>query len=489
MNKATASSYKLRTRIYVSMLALILGSFFFIGAYTYYNFKKQNQTYHDHRLSRKEAATLASITYFIKSQKGVKHSGESIFHLFQHKIYELADIHKLDIVIYNLSGELILSSTKELIQKSIPRKLERSFLNDLYNKKSTILKGQTPMGEAFLNSYQYITDTKENPIAIISIPYFQLDENYKRDLRAYLVALTPIYLLLFTIASVMAFLLSRHIAEPMRRLSEIMRINALQMRYTPLEWNSSDEIGQLVKQYNFMVKELEKSAEMIAQNEKESAWKEMAKQVAHEIKNPLTPMRLSVQMFDRRTLSNSPNLENDTKQFTASMLEQIDALSDIASAFSDFARMPSTHKEKLNLEEITESTLALFDSGVIKFNKPPTPCYVHADKNQFIRILNNMLKNASEAVPGNKTPLISVTIEAKETSAVLSIKDNGMGIAKPLQKKVFEPKFTTKNSGMGLGLGIVKRIVDDLKGSIRFESIENVGTTFYIEIPLSNQKN
>ncbi|MDG1850262.1 MAG: hypothetical protein P8I82_07245 [Flavobacteriales bacterium] len=273
MNKATESPYKLRNRIYVSMLALIVGSFFFIGAFTYYNFKKQNQTYHNKRLLRKEAATLASITYFIKSQKGVKHSGKSIFHLFQHKIIELADIHKLDIVIYNLKGELILSSSKELIQKSIPTKLESSFLNELYKKKSTVLKGATPSGEDYLNSYQYIADTKNNPIAIISIPYFQLDENYKRDLRAYLIALTPIYLLLFTIASVMAFLLSRQIAEPMRRLSEIMRKNALMKRYTPLKWSSSDEIGQLVRQYNFMVKELEKSAEMIAQNEKQSAWK------------------------------------------------------------------------------------------------------------------------------------------------------------------------------------------------------------------------
>ena len=487
MNKATESPYKLRNRIYVSMLALIVGSFFFIGAFTYYNFKKQNQTYHNKRLLRKEAATLASITYFIKSQKGVKHSGKSIFHLFQHKIIELADIHKLDIVIYNLKGELILSSSKELIQKSIPTKLESSFLNELYKKKSTVLKGATPSGEDYLNSYQYIADTKNNPIAIISIPYFQLDENYKRDLRAYLIALTPIYLLLFTIASVMAFLLSRQIAEPMRRLSEIMRKNALMKRYTPLKWSSSDEIGQLVRQYNFMVKELEKSAEMIAQNEKESAWKEMAKQVAHEIKNPLTPMRLSVQLFDRKMDPKDPNFEHHAKKFTASMVEQIDTLSNIASAFSDFARMPSSQKEKMNLEEITEKTLALFDADNVELNKPALPCYIFADKNQFIRVLNNMLKNATEAVPENKKPLISVSIESKEGKAILSIKDNGMGVAKNLQKKIFEPKFTTKNSGMGLGLAIVKRIIDDLKGTIHFESTKNVGTTFYIQIPLLKQ--
>ena len=489
MNKRKDSPNKLRRRIYTSMLALILGSFFFIGAFTYYNFKKQNQTYHDNRLLRKEAATLASITYFIKSQKGVKHSPKSIFHLFKHKITELSDIHKLDIIIYNLGGELILSSNNEILQNSIPKKLDENLLKNLFKKKSFILKGITTSGEDYLNSYKYILDPKGNPIAIISIPYFQLDENYKRDLRAYLIALTPVYLLLFTVASIMAFLLSRQIAEPMRRLSEIMRKNALMKRYMPLRWSSSDEIGELVRQYNFMVKELEKSAEMIAQNEKESAWKEMARQVAHEIKNPLTPMKLSVQLFDRKMDPSNPNIQNDTKKFTSSMIEQIDTLSNIASAFSDFAKMPSTKKEKIDLKRLVENTITLFHGVNIKFESSLQPCTIYADKNEIIRVLNNLLNNAIEATPENKTAHINVSLESIEEHAELKIQDNGNGIPKSLRKKIFNPKFTTKNSGMGLGLAIVKRIIDDLKGNIHFESTINSGTTFHIQIPLFKQKN
>ena len=228
---------------------------------------------------------------------------------------------------------------------------------------------------------------------------------------------------------------------------------------------------------------------MIAQNEKESAWKEMARQVAHEIKNPLTPMKLSVQLFDRKMDPSNPNFQNDTKKFTSSMIEQIDTLSNIASAFSDFAKMPSTKKEKIDLKRLVENTITLFHGVNIKFESSLQPCTIYADKNEIIRILNNLLNNAIEAVPENKTAHINVSLESIEEHAELKIQDNGNGIPKSLRKKIFNPKFTTKNSGMGLGLAIVKRIIDDLKGNIHFESTINSGTTFHIQIPLFKQKN
>jgi len=489
MKKLIGTPNKLRTRIYVSMLALIVGSFFFIGVFTYYNFKKQNQNYHDKRLIRKEAATLASISYFLRSQEGIKHSGESIFNLFRHKIFELADIHQLDIHIYNVKGELILSSNKEIIQHKIPGKIQEDILSKLSKEKSTVIKGDTHLGDGYLNSYKYIVDATEKPIGIISIPYFQQNEDYKRDLKAYLIALSPLYLLLFLAASILAFLLSKQITGPMRRITETMRKAALMKQHVPLEWDSTDEIGQLVGQYNFMVKELGKSAEILAQNEKESAWKEMAKQVAHEIKNPLTPMKLSVQLFKREVDAKSSDFDEKAKQFTTSMVEQIDSLANIASAFSDFARMPSTKKEKINLGRVTENTLALFDMAKIDYKKPSETCFIFADKNQFIGVLNNLLKNAIEAVPENKKPRISVSLKKEGETAVLEINDNGDGIAASLQEKIFDPRFTTKSSGMGLGLAIVKRIIDDLKGSIYFNSIEKTGTSFYLKVPLLKQQN
>jgi two-component system nitrogen regulation sensor histidine kinase NtrY len=340
----------------------------------------------------------------------------------------------------------------------------------------------------YLNSYQYITDKNQNPIAIISIPYFQLNESYKKDLKVYLLALIPVYLFLFFCANLLALVLSRQISGPMSRLSETMREAAIMKKFMPLSWNSKDEIGQLVRQYNFMVKELEKSADMLAQNEKENAWKEMAKQVAHEIKNPLTPMKLNVQLFERTLRAEKPLIKSKVKLFSDSIIEQIDTLSNIASAFSDFARMPMSKKENVDLSKIAENTINFFNTTNIVFEKPTKSCYIYADRGQVIRILNNLLNNAIESVPENKTPLITVNIKLINECVNLSIGDNGEGIPTALHKKIFNPSFTTKNSGMGLGLAIVKRIINDLNGSISFKSSEGRGTTFYISIPRLKEK-
>tara|TARA_B100001057_G_C22828362_1_gene942355 strand:+ start:594 stop:2060 length:1467 start_codon:yes stop_codon:yes gene_type:complete len=475
---------KLRKRIYISMLALLMAAFFFIGGFTYYNFKTQNQDYHDKRLSRKEAATLASISYFFKNQKSIDSDNEKISLLFENKLFELADIHNLDLFIYSLKGELIISSNKSLVEKNIiPTNISRTLLSELKIKKSRIKMNLSLSGMGYLNSYQYLRNKNQVPIAIISIPYFQLDETYKRDLRDYLVALTPIYILLFIGANLLALLLSRQISDPMKRLSETMREAAVKKQFMPLEWASSDEIGQLVRQYNFMVKELEKSSEILAQNEKENAWKQMARQVAHEIKNPLTPMKLNIQLFERQLDPKDPMFKEKIKSFSSSIIEQIDILSNIASAFSNFSRMPSSVKVKLDLSKVIENIIQLYTAVNIELKKPKKPCYIFADKNQIIRMLNNLINNAIESIAEPEIANIKISIKPRDENLLLSVEDNGVGIAKALDKKIFNPSFTTKNSGMGLGLAIVKRIIDDLGGSIHFKSEENKGTIFYMNIP------
>ena len=480
---------KLLTRIYISMLALLMAAFFFIGVFTYYNFKTQNQSYHEKRLSRKETATLSSISYFLKNIGVVNPNNKNIFNVFENKIFELADIHNLDVIIYSLKGELVLSSNKALVEKQIiPNKINTALIEKLSEKKGGVKKNLTHANINYLNSYQYITDKNKKPIAIISIPYFQLNESYKKDLKVYLLALIPVYVFLFISANLLALVLSRQISGPMSRLSETMREAAIMKKFMPLSWDSKDEIGQLVRQYNFMVKELEKSADILAQNEKESAWKEMAKQVAHEIKNPLTPMKLNVQLFERTLKTEEPLVKDRVKAFSDSIIEQIDTLSDIASAFSDFAKMPMSKKERLDLSKITQNTINFFNTANIVFEKSTKPCYIYADRGQIIRILNNLLNNAIESVPENKKPLITVNIKVINDCVKLSISDNGGGIPTVLHKKIFNPSFTTKNSGMGLGLAIVKRIINDLNGSISFESSEGVGTTFYVNIPHLKEK-
>lgn len=490
MSQTNRYKYKLRTRIYSSMIALLVGSFFFIGAFTYYNFKKQNRHYHEKRLLRKEASTLSSIAYYIKSHPLEGSPKESIKDLFKDKIHEWEDIHRLDINIYNLEGELLLCSNEDLVlDKIIPGSIDQSILGELKSQKVRIKQKLDHQGVDYLNSFQYIFGQTGEPLAVISIPYFELDENYKRDLRGYLLALSVVYFLLFVVASVLAFLLARQISDPMRKLSEIMKKATLKKRYIPLKWDSSDEVGQLVQQYNYMGKELEKNAVILAKNEKESAWKEMAKQVAHEIKNPLTPMKLNVQLFERIIEPDAPRFKEKVSKFTASMVEQIDTLANIANTFSNFARMPSSKKMKLNLSETVENTLFLYQSVNIKLFQAKEPLFINGDNEQIISVLNNILKNAIEASKENSIAEIVVRLEQSNDQALLEIKDSGTGMSEEVQKKVFEPNFTTKNSGMGLGLAMVKQIINDLNGSIKFISEENVGTTFYLSVPLMKQKN
>ncbi len=480
---------KLGTRIYISMLALLLASFFFIGISTFYNFKSQNVEYHNNRLQRKEAAALSSIAYYLKDKNPQEFNDTLIYTLFKYKLNELADIHNLDVVLYNLKGELIVSTNQEIVQTHIlPNHLDLASLGDLISDENPVLLHLSFEGEEYLNSYHLVNDQHDKAFAIISIPYFQLNETYKRDLRAYFVALSPIYIFLFFGASIIAYLLSKQIAEPIAKLSSVMGKAALAKRYMPLSWKSSDEIGQLVSQYNFMVKELEMSSEKLAQTQKEFAWKEMAKQVAHEIKNPLTPMKLNVQMFERKASVADPEFPAKMKKFTTSLIEQIDTLAHIASAFSDFARMPSSNKESLNLSKIVETTISFFDplsSGILKLDKD---CFIFADHDQIVRVLNNLLNNAIEAVSEGDTPMVRVSLEKGTHKILLQVEDNGSGIPLELQDEIFEPNFTTKTSGTGLGLAMVKKIIDDLNGHIYFETIPNNGTTFYVSLPLLKQK-
>ena len=479
---------KLGNRIYFSMIALLLVSFLFIGISTFYNFKSQNIEYHNNRLQRKEAATLSSIAYYL-SERTVSLSDSSIYESFKYKLDELADIHSLDLIVYNLEGYLLLNATKDVKQPEfLSSNLEVSVIEDLTKSRARLTKILKINGHEYLNSYQFLYDTNSLPFAIISIPYFQLNESYKRDLQAYFIALTPIYLLLFLITSLFAFLLSKQISEPIVKLSSVMQEAALAKQYMPLSWNSADEVGRLVKHYNFMVKELQISSEKLAQKEKESAWKGMAKQVAHEIKNPLTPMKLNIQMFERKINPQDPEFPIKIKKFTSSLIKQIDTLANIASAFSDFARMPSSKKKSLNLSEIVDKTISFYDSlstGELTIAKD---CFVYADHDQIVRVLNNLISNAIECVHTGETPLITIILEKRKEHALLSITDNGSGIPEKQQSQIFEPNFTTKSSGTGLGLAMVKRIIDDLNGGLYFTTELGIGTTFYVSIPLLKQK-
>jgi nitrogen fixation/metabolism regulation signal transduction histidine kinase len=301
------------------------------------------------------------------------------------------------------------------------------------------------------------------------------------------VAYINIYVILIAISVLIALVISNYISRPLKLI--MMRIRQVKLggQNEMIDWKRRDEIGQLVQEYNRMIAELAQSAELLARSEREMAWREMARQVAHEIKNPLTPMKLSVQYLQHAWNNNAPDWETRLNKFTATMIEQIETLSAIASEFSDFAKMPIANKQPVDLVEVIQSAISLFKNYryiVFDFNYDALEKFtVYADKEQLLRALNNLLKNSVQAIGEEADGRIEIVLQRQGVMHKLTLTDSGAGITPEVAEKIFSPYFTTKSGGMGLGLGIVKNIITGSGGDISYQDAIPQGTTFVVRLP------
>ena len=304
------------------------------------------------------------------------------------------------------------------------------------------------------------------------------------ELKEFMFRLSGVYLLMLLIAIALAFFVSKYITRSLQTISDKLSVTALTKSNEKIFIeNPSEEIGKLVDSYNSMIDELEQSAVKLARSEREQAWREMAKQVAHEIKNPLTPMRLSVQSFVRKFDPNDPEVKTKVTEFAKTLIQQIDTMSSIASAFSNFAKMPAQQNETLNVVNIVKLALDIFNENYIHFIADEEEIIAKLDRTQLIRVVTNLVKNAIQAVPEVESPRILVSVSSDGDLVKISVADNGIGIDDSFKEKIFEPKFTTKSSGMGLGLGMVRNIVETYDGTINFTSQPGKGTVFTVRFP------
>ncbi|MGB0175589.1 MAG: ATP-binding protein [Owenweeksia sp.] len=470
----------LRARIFMSMILIILVSFFITGAIYFQHFKKENELYHQERLKRKEYAINESINYFLRDQT-IGADTDSIVKLFDTKICELANINSLDINIYSLSGDILISSNPELHENHIvPENLGRTMLSAIAQKPEELLVKRKTDTMEYLSTYDYLFNAANERIAIINLPYFDTKSIHQDDQEKFLMRLGQTYFFLFIIAGLIAYFLSNYITGSLKAVGQKLKSLRINESNVPLKWKFDDEIGALVDEYNRMLQELEASAAILAKTERESAWREMAKQVAHEIKNPLTPMRLNVQYLEKTLKTEEPA---KLKEFTESMISQIDTLTGIAEAFSRFASMPELKSEEFAAREIIQRTAALYPNYNIKFNTEDKDIHLKGDKDQLVRVMNNLINNAIQAVPEERDPDIRICMKKQEDKVLISVSDNGSGIPEEQKEKIFEPRFTTKTKGMGLGLAMVKNIITGFGGEIWFESELGSGTTFYLSLP------
>ncbi|MCX6209448.1 MAG: HAMP domain-containing sensor histidine kinase [Bacteroidetes bacterium] len=341
-------------------------------------------------------------------------------------------------------------------------------------------------GEKFYSFYKPLLNNSGETIGCINIPDINYKKSLKQDLSGFIATLININAFIFLLAAAIAFIVTNRITSSFTLIKNKMKAINWQSQNDEIEWNRNDEIGALVKEYNLMVRKLDETAKAFAQSQKEVAWKEMAKQVAHEIKNPLTPMKLSIQYLQNKIGEDAPNIKQLSATVANTLIEQINQLSNIASDFSQFANISNTKAEKVDMTEIVKSVVTLFSvhqNVSIEYNSLNTQHFVFADKIQITRLFTNLIKNAIEATNENTNTHIFIEEQIVNNYIIISLKDNGTGIPEELQPKIFALNFTTKNSGTGLGLAICKGIVENANGNIWFET-GITGTTFFVELPL-----
>ena len=474
----------LRSRIFFTMILLVLIASVLIAGVTIYQYKEQSKDYHENRLERKEEQLLQSINYVLK-ETTYEPCTSNLQFIFREEIYKIADVQNVNFNIYDLEGGLIKSSKPAFEADSVSNCLDAEVLNHLLaSPNKRYVEEKSTAGDNYQASYKYINDPKFKPIGILNLPYFEDNSFNDMELKEFMFRLGGVYLLMFISAIGLAYFVSKYITRSLQTVADKMTQTNLNKRNEKIVIkNPSEEIEKLIDSYNGMIDELEESAAKLARSEREQAWREMAKQVAHEIKNPLTPMRLSVQSFERKFDPADPAAEQKMKEFSTTLVQQIDTMSNIASAFSNFADMPAQQKETLNVVKVCKLAIDIFHEPYIHFITDKEEIIAKVDRTQLIRIVTNLVKNAIQAVPDIENPRILVTVASIESKVKISVADNGVGIADEFKDKIFEPKFTTKSSGMGLGLGMVKNIVENYDGTIDFTSQVDKGTVFTVTFP------
>ncbi|MBS1781486.1 MAG: GHKL domain-containing protein [Bacteroidetes bacterium] len=483
----------IQRRIHFAMLGVVFVSFFIIGAATIAVFVQRFDQTTKNRLRAAITRIEKSIRQELKSKNvlndAIAFDAMADEPAFKKFIADLASSQSLDINVYSSLGELTATSQDEIYNKLI---VARLMMPDAYFKLSVmnepfLSEEENIGGLHYLAGYVPIRNEKDEAVGYINMPYFASQAELNGQISTIIVALINIIAVVFIVSVAFALIVTQWITRGLQMvIARFQRFN-LQSN-EPIVWDHDDEIGLLVRAYNNMVKKVEESTSKLAQSERETAWREMAKQVAHEIKNPLTPMKLNIQYLQNALQSGHPDAPKLVRQVTGSLIEQIDNLSYIASAFSDFAKMPEAKPETIFLNELLKTAVDLFKSEKVSVHLQEADVFlpVYADRSQLLRVFTNLLQNAVEAIVDEHNGIITVSLSVQDGKALVKVKDNGSGISEQVVDKIFSPYFTTKGSGTGLGLAMTKRIIEFWQGNIWFETTQNVGTTFFIVMPIQS---
>jgi nitrogen fixation/metabolism regulation signal transduction histidine kinase len=466
----------------LSLFLYGLGSSIFIG--------RQFDNYAQEALREKLAAVQAEL----KSQTATLDTLDinAVGKPLESKLAKLSTVFKTDLFVFDSDGFLIASSRPKLFAYGlIGEHMNAQAMDALLGKNQSYFSHQDQIGKLnYRSAYLPITNEALKQIGFINLQLFGQQEAYEQQIESFFKAAINVFVLLLAISVFIALVVSNWLIGPLQVVARSVRNLELGKNNQKISYQNDDEIGALVKAYNEKLAELEQAAQQIARSERESAWRDLAQQIAHEIKNPLTPMKLNIQHLLRKMETEDADAKDLAQKSLPSLIEQIDALARMANEFARFAKLPEPNFERLELNGFLDQATTLFDEDQTKIHYQPnnTLLWVSADKDMLNQVFHNLLLNAKQATVNTAEAQISVKASVEEDHVEIAIQDNGIGIDAEQQERIFTPYFTTKSSGSGIGLSVVRQIIEKHNGSIRFESIPNKGTTFYIRLKLISER-
>lgn len=474
-----------RTRIQLSIVSAVVVTLILVGIVTYASISTQYQAQQDKVISEKIARIASSLENerLTEYVNGVNEDNVMSFDA-------LADSYSADLIMFDRKGNVVLTTQPRIYEAGlVSRHMNaQAFINLNKLQRSEYINSEMIGGLNYKAAYAPLRNRDGKTLAYLQLPYFSNEVDYRERIGSLLNVMINIYALIFIAIGLLAVIIARQITHPLNFIQQSISRTIYGKKNEPILWDRDDEIGALVTEYNKMISALEQSAQKLAQSERESAWREMAKQVAHEIKNPLTPLKLGLQLLEKSWREKDPRFDQKFERFSKSFVEQIESLSSIASEFSAFAKMPDTRMQHFNVFEVLNQAVTIFkqmDNFTIKYQPLEEGFIVNADRDQLLRCFNNLLKNAIEATPENRPGIIEISYKKTDKNILFEIKDNGNGIPENMREKIFEPNFTTKSSGTGLGLAFVKNSIENAGGKVWFNTKTGEGTSFYLDFPVA----
>jgi len=479
-----------QTRLQIIFTGSIAFIIILIAIITMYYVRNNNEKNLTDQLNEKTYSVLIELQHKLGGEANLEDYDEEM--LFQ-LLRKFSMVFFSDINLYNSSGQLIATSRPEIFDKGLlSENINPMAFEELFVDNKLFYLTEEKIGTlSYYSSYVPLILDSSKPIGIINLPYFARQNEVQHAYNQMLFTFVNLFVILGIFGIFIALLLSKVLTKPLKVLQQSLANIRIDKHNEKIKWNNKDEIGKLIEEYNRMVDKLEQSAELLKHSERESTWREVARQIAHEIKNPLTPMKLNVQYLEKAYRESDPDFDNKIKSISVSLIEQIESLNRVAEMFADFSKSTTKNLEKVNLLSTINSSVELFKNNrdvkisVIYNNKDEKPI-VSANSSDVLRVFNNLLKNSIQSLAGIGDGQIDISIETKEPWHIVSISDNGKGIDDETKNRVFQPYFTTKSTGTGLGLAIVKSIMTGIGGEIEFESRTGKGSVFTLKFKAIN---